>query len=63
MILPLAEDGGLAAPRRGRIDPPGRSAVMELLMEEEVRELVGNVASRSRVGRPAGGAESAATAW
>ena len=60
MVLPMAEMVGWLRQGVGALIRQAGLRVMELLMEEEVRERVGE---RSPIARPTGGARNVASAW
>ena len=64
MVLPLAEMVGWLRKGVGELIRQAGLQLMELLMEEEVREAGGRTQpAGSRSAPPTGGARSAATAW
>ena len=63
MVLPMAEMMGWLRKGVGELIRQAGLQLIELLLEEEVRELVGNVASNSLDEKLHGGAPSGATAW
>jgi len=62
MVLPMAEMVGWLREGVGALIRQAGLRVMELLMEEEVRERVGDAANRGRIARPTAGARNGASA-
>jgi len=63
LVLPMAEMVGWLHQGVGALIRQAGLRVMELLMEEEVRERVGERSQPHRIARPADGARSGASAW
>jgi hypothetical protein len=62
MVLPMAEMVGWLREGVGELIRRAGLQMVELLMEEEVRHLVGERNGRCRSGPPTGGAQNAGTA-
>jgi len=63
MVLPMAEMMGWLRKGVGELIRQAGLQLMDLLMQEEVRELVGERSHGRRKGRPIGGVASGATVW
>jgi hypothetical protein len=63
MMLPLAEMVGWLRKGVGELIRQAGLQLMDLRMQEEVRELVGERSQRQAKGRPTGGGMNAATVW
>ena len=63
MILPLAEIVGPVAARRGEPAAGNGLALMQTVMEEEVRHLAGDAISSTKVAARTAGVRRTATAW
>jgi hypothetical protein len=63
MVLPMAEMVGWLRKGVGELIRQAGLQLMDLPMQEEVRERSASAASARRKGRPIGGVASGATAW